>query len=250
MLFRDALGISVRTVRIDTLHTLYLGPVRDWISRVLWDVARENAYKVAGVGVTQTLPETCFRLRNGLQNFYKTYKRANPREDITEMVDITPSMFGTSRSEKFGPVKAAEMKHMVPFCLSLLAKFATNLGDAHSAKLTHIGESFQVLIAVMRDNKINVPNLERQKMFDAVARLCHYWDSVGINAKPKRHLLLHLVERTAYQGNPAYYACWMDETLNKTLAAVGQAAHRMVWELRVLREMETVRERAAKKQRW
>ena len=113
VLFRDDLGISVRTVCIDTLHTLYLGPVHDWISRVLWDVARENAYKVAGVGVTQTLPETCFRLRNDLQNFYKTYKRANPREDIIEMVDITPSMFGTSRSEKFGPVKAAEMKHMV-----------------------------------------------------------------------------------------------------------------------------------------
>ncbi len=51
--------------------------------------------------------------------------------------------------------------------------------------------------------------------------------------KPKHHLVLHLVSRTAKHGNPGYYATFTDEGINKILKLVGQAAHRSVWEVRV-----------------
>ena len=246
-LFRPDLGISIDSICIDTLHTLYLGPVLDWVAKVMWSIVRVNAHNVPGTGIAQTLPLIAMRLRNDLQEFYRDWKRRNPGEDITELEELTPGMFGNATNEKFGPLKAAEVKHMIPFCLHALGRHAEKIGTTFSAHLVAIGEAFTVLIAVMRESPVILPQTQRQRMFDAVARICHFWDLAGIHAKPKRHLLLHLVERSASQGNPAHYACWMDETLNKTLARVGAAAHRAVWELRILREMEIVRETAAKK---
>ena len=34
---------------------------------------------------------------------------------------------------------------------------------------------------------------------------------------PKHHLLWHLLSRTKWFGNPAKYATWLDESLNKVL---------------------------------
>ena len=70
-------------------------------------------------------------------------------------------------------------------------------------------------------------------MFDCVKRRISLSQRAGIKLKPKHHLLLHMVHRTAIHGNPAYYATFEDESINRTLKKIGQAAHRSVWELRV-----------------
>jgi hypothetical protein len=49
--------------------------------------------------------------------------------------------------------------------------------------------------------------------------------------KPKHHLVLHRVARTAKHGNPGYGATFTDEGINKLLKHVGQAAHCSVWEV-------------------
>ena len=61
---------------------------------------------------------------------------------------------------------------------------------------------------------------------------------------------MHMVDRAAFQGNPAFYATWADETLNKVLAALGRQAHRTVWECRVLVYFEESQRRAVKKRRF
>ena len=34
---------------------------------------------------------------------------------------------------------------------------------------------------------------------------------------PKHHIMYHLLVKSGFQGNPAVYATWLDEALNKSL---------------------------------
>ena len=190
------------------------------------------------------------RLRTDLWDFYRRRKILFPGEDVKEVEDLTPKMFGEPGREKFGPVKASEIKHLIPFCCDLLTRFSTKVGEPRCGHLLVIGECLLEYIMLMRNSPVAVSRADQQQMFDTVLRLCTAWDLAGLHVKPKRHLLLHMVERTGFQGNPSFYQCWMDETLNKVLAAAGRAAHRAVWALRVLRLMEDHRELVAKRPRW
>ena len=134
--------------------------------------------------------------------------------------------------------------------LALLTRFSVQIGAPLCDRLMVIGECLQKFISLVRASPVVVSRAVQQQMFDTVLRVCHTRDLAGLHVKPKRHLLLHLVERIEQQGNPSFYSCWMDETLNKVLAAAGRAAHRAVWELRVLRLMEDHRELSAKRPRW
>ena len=54
---------------------------------------------------------------------------------------------------------------------------------------------------------------------------------------PKHHLLFHLLQKSAYQGNPAKYATWLDESLNKVLKAACKHAAAITFEQSVLFRM-------------
>ncbi len=36
---------------------------------------------------------------------------------------------------------------------------------------------------------------------------------------PKHHIVVHLLRKTGFQGNPMVYSTWLDESLNKLLKA-------------------------------
>ena len=55
----------------------------------------------------------------------------------------------------------------------------------------------------------------------------------GIPLKPKAHSMCHMVSRTPNHGNPNEYAVFTDESINRILAKIAEAAHRTVWETRV-----------------
>ena len=159
-------------------------------------------------------------------------------------------MFGSQAAPKFGPVKASEVKHLIMFCKDLVSKYREKIGAEYSAPLFTIGECLEKFILLMRDSPTIVPKPVLLQMFAVVFTLCTAWDTAELHVKPKRHLLLHLVSRIETHGNPSFYACWMDETLNKQLAAAGRASHMSVWELRLLRIMDDHRERVSKKPRF
>ena len=75
---------------------------------------------------------------------------------------------------------------------------------------------------------------DMQWLFDISPRLFRLWKDAGLPCRPKLHHIMHLVQRSELQGNPAYYATWEDEGLNKVLGQLGRAAHRSVWEVRIL----------------
>ena len=59
---------------------------------------------------------------------------------------------------------------------------------------------------------------------------------LGLDPKPKDHMLCHLASRSLQQGSPALYANWYDESINKMLRDIASGAHSMVFERRVLSE--------------
>ena len=87
-------------------------------------------------------------------------------------------------------------------------------------------------------------------MYDSVKRHIVAAQKAGVVMRPKHHLMLHMVERTAKHGSPNYYSTFEDEGINRLLKQVGQAAHRSVWEARVFLHFEKVEEiRAAKRRK-
>ena len=77
-----------------------------------------------------------------------------------------------------------------------------------------------------------------KEMLDAVKRFLRLAPVAGVPPKPKAHVCGHVPRRSLTEGSPADHATWMDETLNRHLASMGAAAHRKVWELRVLSSFE------------
>eukprot|EP00969_Alexandrium_andersonii_P082490 3636000-Alexandrium_andersonii.AAC.1 len=54
-------------------------------------------------------------------------------------------------------------------------------------------------------------------------------------------MLVCVLRRSAYWGNPAMHATWEDESLNAVPSKVGSTAHSQVWSRRILAFSETVR---------
>eukprot|EP00959_Pyramimonas_sp_CCMP1952_P269724 5638887-Pyramimonas_sp.AAC.1 len=51
-----------------------------------------------------------------------------------------------------------------------------------------------------------------------------------IPLSPKHHMWIEMNLRLEQCGNPTGYSCFLDESLNSTLAALAGAAHRATWE--------------------
>lgn len=246
--FDDTLGISVDVLCVDTLHCLYLGPIKDWCCAVFWATIDHNVFGMEGKK-DHILAATVLRLKNLLFAYYAKVKRSMPEEHLTELEDLTPGMLGSQTHRQLA-TKAMETKHLVPFCLDLLRMFS---GAIESALVEHyigIGEAFSAYIKLLRDSPFVVPAANIQKMYDCMVRVLRLWSAIKLPKRPKLHQLMHLVDRTPRQGNPAYYATWADEGLNRVLGSLGRQAHRQVWEARILAYFEASQEHVVKRRRF
>ncbi len=107
------------------------------------------------------------------------------------------------------------------------------------------------LISVLGGQSFVMTGAAIQEMYDQLNRIFRLWIAAGLDVKPKLHMLMHLADRAQRQGNPVCYATWGDESLNRVLGQLGRAAHRTVWEARVLAmfEQRQEHEQAPKRQR-
>jgi hypothetical protein len=64
-------------------------------------------------------------------------------------------------------------------------------------------------------------------------------ESFDVNV-PKHHVVFHALLDTEIKGNPATYASWLDESLNKTLKAICRNASQITFEYIILAKMEEV----------
>ena len=57
---------------------------------------------------------------------------------------------------------------------------------------------------------------------------------------PKFHVIFHALAETGTKGNPFYYACWLDESLNKQLKACCRNASQATFDHTILHKTKEV----------
>jgi hypothetical protein len=231
-MFDPDIGITLDSLMVDKLHTLHLGPAMAWCCHALWQLILVDAWQT-GVKGASLHHRSVQYIRSTLWNWYRCRRQDMPDDDITEVQNFTLAMLGGKPSSQSLHTKAAETKGLVPFVLDVLRDKLARFTDNRGIVLIKCGEAMQEYFVLLDESPILVPAATLQKMYDAMKRHIILAKLAEVPMKPKHHLVLHLVARTARHGNPGYYATFTDEGINKLLKHVGQAAHRSVWEVRV-----------------
>jgi hypothetical protein len=241
-MFGADIGVTINTLMVDKLHTLHLGPAQFWASHCLWELIKTDAWDTRAVG-KDLHSLSVQHIKSSLWTWYSDQRRLRPDTDITEVQNFTLAMMGGTPSTRSLHTKAAETKGLVPFVLHLLrTKFGSFAPDSSIEALIDAGAALQTYFELLESEPRNVSAAGLQAMFDAVKQHIALSKLAGIDMKPKHHLMIHLVSRTAEHGNPGYYATFTDEGINHLLKKVGQAAHRSVWEVRVFMHFDKVEE--------
>ena len=121
----------------------------------------------------------------------------------------------------------------------MLKHVETKLGGCGKA-LAGAGEALLDMFSVMDDNRTALPDVGVQRIHDSCKRYLRMAKVAGVRARPKAHLLTHLVQRPLQHGSSSKYATMADEGYNAVVASLAKAAHRAVWEVRALEHFENL----------
>lgn len=223
-------GFSTQNFCVDALHTLFLGPARDWLAACFWLLIEERAI-ASGRDQAETAALTMLQIRHRLTAWYSRYEKAHPREQVTRVDNLEATMLGQKSSPQLA-TKAAETKGLIPFGVELMQATSGQLSSA-ARPLLRIGEAMTEMVCAMRDSPRVLSAAESQRLHDAFNKLARHWALSGLPTKPKMHLLCHMVGNADYHGIPGMHTTFADEGLNRVLAQMGRVAHRNVWELRI-----------------
>ena len=242
-LFDVSVGTTLDTLMVDKLHCLYLGPAQTWCHHALWRLILVDAFGVGGTAIHH-YPLAVSRIKGMLWTWYRAEQRRRPDEQITQVQNFTIGLLGNTATSL--ATKAAETKWLLPFVLSLVERFGEKFSHVENECLRDSGRALQEYIDLLdaAPRIVPMPALERMcYCVKAYIDCCHRGN---IPLKPKAHMLVHMALRTLRHGNPNEYAVFTDESINRTLAKIAEAAHRSVWEVRAFasfREAERVRKR-------
>ncbi len=103
---------------------------------------------------------------------------------------------------------------------------------SQAGPLIAAGESLVEYFDVLSSHGHVIPRSAVQRLYDLCKRYLRMATEAGVSMKPKAHLFMHLVARTAYQGNPSFYATMQYEVMNALSAKLVRLAHWDVGEAR------------------
>ena len=103
--------------------------------------------------------------------------------------------------------------------------------------------------AMPRPISENTASRTSEECFDRYAEHIQLLREEDAQFTPKHHLLWHLLLGMRDLGNPATYACWMDEALNKTLKASCRQTSQATFESTVLLRMRDLLQARVRKRR-
>lgn len=244
----DGLGISIGSLAIDTLHTVYLGPVVVFLSFALWLLVDSDFW---GLGRNKSKDSrwqaNLQHLRTQMRKYYSDRRRAQPQRPVTEVEDLTVNILGGKKGA-LANFKAAESKRLLPFVLGVL-RVVPRLDDGLRAQLVGAGEALVEFSRCIDDSPMIMQPGVIQAMHESYKRYMKLSAAAGVPMKPKNHLFGHLVNRAITAGNPKMYSTFDDEGLNAVVKRMGIAAHRMVWEYRMYNSFAQWESNASAKRR-
>lgn len=233
-LFHESTYITVESLCVDEMHTMHLGVFASFVVHGLWALLSANVWNFSG-SQEQMHARGAHVVAHELSQWYKREGRNNPGKPIYKLGgEFTLSVIG----KQTAPVlhaKAAETGTLVAFVAWLC--------NEHRAKLEHgnawvrAGDALLEYLAITRRAGPQLSPADRQGVMDSALRFLAVRERAGIPWIPKMHLMLHLGFQCEQFGNPLYVATWVDEGINRNLAAVCRSSHAAVWHRRVLATM-------------
>jgi len=228
-LFAEDLATSpVQCLAVDTLHTLYYGPVMRWVSAVVWRVLLANPWGFRGAKKAK-LELACRQLRGHLRAWsVEAGIAAGDR-----LGDLTLSMLGGEPAPEgcMMKTKAAETGMLMPWALRLLQEYEPHIDCAD--ELTAAGNALVDYMAILRSQPMIMPRHKQQECLDACLRHLVNAERAGLHMVPKHHQFVHLTLRLQHHGNPRWHSTFLDESLNIVLRTVCAAAHRARMQSRI-----------------
>ena len=198
-LFSDVLGTSPdRSLCVDTLHTVYYGPVMRWVSAALWRMALANPWGLRGTADVQK--ELAIRRLNANLQSWQVREKVPANRRIGE---LTLKMVGNSlgaNNEHLHPgtnvnLKAAEMGLMLKFCVDEVQRSGRRL--KFYDELLAAGQSLVTWLAIIHEAPLVMQPAQLQALMDSAVRHLVHCERCRISFAPKHHLFIHLTARTA-----------------------------------------------------
>ena len=209
-LLDPALGITLRSLTVDTLHTLQLGVMLEWCSACMWDLIEAKVWADFGT-VEETIQGTVRVLRLELKAFYRQYK-VEHQKSLTKVYLSRKTLNLTNRRLR---TKAAQTWGMCLFLVSKLRSCAHMLPQG--GRLLLAGEALVDLVHLWESAGRVLTPAQQQAALDLWKGHMRHTKHEERVKTPKRHLMVHLLSRSAFFGNPRWYAVWRDESLNREL---------------------------------
>ena len=212
--------------------TAFFGGVfADYVLTVMWSLLLANVYRIGSFrGEEDLVCKGVHHMRAALFEFYSNEKAKGDRP-VYEVKDFRRTSIGTKASPSLR-AKGAETGTLLFFAKSLMDKFAhlvTNGGILREA-----GGALVQYMEITRRYDWRIPTRARSELVNSYLRYCRLREPSGLPSKPKLHQYSHLVFIAYRFGNPRCLAAWVDESLNRELAAVCRTAHAKVWTRRIM----------------
>ena len=234
-------GVTLQSLALDSLHTLNLGTYKAYCCTGIWACISCDVWEDRASTVEVRHELGTRRVREALLAWYKDQKQKHPWETLHTLNDLTPSMLGEEHTPALA-TKAAETGTLLEFVRDLVATHQRKL-DERGPFLLAVGDALVRVRAVCKANGRVLTAAQTQELVDSAKRAFVLHPRAGIPSTPKWHLMLHLVARAYYHGNPTSYSTFLDESYNGTIADMARRCHRQTWHKSLLAAFRWASER-------
>ena len=222
-LFDQRLGLSPASLTVDMLHCWYLGVFRNFAAACIWHFLEHGIWASAST-MDEQVQNSLIVMMTNLRGFYKRRARAYPGENLTHIFAFTRKMVGTI-GDKTCKSKGAETWGLLLFLVDQLETY----NCPKKVLLLDAGKSLVRLVGLFSGLGWKVPQNTIRDAFEQwnrfLALLNSDPDLLADVDLPKKHITTHMLRELSLHGNPKWYACWLDEGLNRQLKGCCKHIH-------------------------
>lgn len=239
-LLSPTLGTDPSTsIALDILHVVYLGVMQAWTCAAIWGLINGGTW---GHYETQdtTVANACAMIRHELRQFYVQRHQANPHEGLTRVGKFKRRHLMSPEDKKLRTKGAQTWGVMLWLLQRMQQAFSGGRLDETMLRIFRAGLALHDLVMVWNTSGAVLTPEQVNHTYDAWNRYLSFVGDMDKLITPKRHMVTHVIARSAKQGNPRRYANWMDESLNRDLKLACRQLSQATFEKSVLLRMKYI----------
>ncbi len=144
---------------VDLLHTMYLGPMQQFVKHVLWVLLLSASFNTAGDTAEEKTRIGVLKLRAELMSWY--HQKSRLGWVLSKMSNLTVKMLGSASAPKL-KAKAMETHGLLLFSIDMLSKYGPGIG----AECTKLIEPARLLARYCTVVRTGPPNLSNESLQD------------------------------------------------------------------------------------